>query len=726
MSELNDKLLEIKRQKDEYILPENLKKNVTVYGVTGTLEPGSGGGDVKLFDTVEHMQQDPDASAGDLALVYDNNPGELEPFIRFNTMICPDEVTLSEAVTDYISFNFVTDESSTGYFDGSGDLRPNGLSLWGWSSSGELNIEYSSSDGVTYTRTDGGSSLIDIQAVAYLYIDTEYETFDSRIGKFFYIVKNTFNGLYKYDGETYVYAPTQLSNITPDYVLPDKTVYANNGIVSGSEQAYSHTPQTYIRDNYFKTPKYYNTWGYYIPNSNLQITNSVGNNGNLVKANTIQYWKQCDITSSPYSNLVVGDISGHNKKNYINLASSTDGTKLLKVGCSTAFGLTDDFITINKVTLNIVSNDGSTLKTITGRFYIPVIGSNVFYVIDYDSSKNINFIKYDLDEDISTPSIVNTIPFSSTYTDRNFMVRGSNNIVVIGLYDYVNTTVKYDAYVFDIHTNSSDTYNESLVKIYTRNTTATDSYSRNITCYIKLSTDKNKYGIDITTGSINDDTHLTILMYYQSKATNTYKQLYSVTGHYWVGYSNIIYIDSNYLYFRVYEWGNTSQTTYKIIKSNYNTGTNTDITSNFSATDYNGDTIEIKDFNPLLLSQTRILYASKNNFIYNLAVQVTSNGLSVTAGDKKALTYGVVHTDKATLPTNYAFYLLDFGTDTVNNYSFFQYYDDIGKIKVLQFSEITDSGTADEYDCFTIKWYNDSYNSTNIYVGDCGILSKLN
>lgn len=30
MSELNEKLLEIKRQKDEYILPENLKKDVTV------------------------------------------------------------------------------------------------------------------------------------------------------------------------------------------------------------------------------------------------------------------------------------------------------------------------------------------------------------------------------------------------------------------------------------------------------------------------------------------------------------------------------------------------------------------------------------------------------------------------------------------------------------------------------------------------------------------------
>lgn len=42
MSELQEKLLEIKRQKDTYILPENIKKDITVYGVTGTYE-GSGG-----------------------------------------------------------------------------------------------------------------------------------------------------------------------------------------------------------------------------------------------------------------------------------------------------------------------------------------------------------------------------------------------------------------------------------------------------------------------------------------------------------------------------------------------------------------------------------------------------------------------------------------------------------------------------------------------------------
>ena len=68
MSDLGDKLLEIKRQKDTYILPENIKKDVTVYGVTGILETGSGSGDVKVFETIEEMQQDTTAQKGDLAV----------------------------------------------------------------------------------------------------------------------------------------------------------------------------------------------------------------------------------------------------------------------------------------------------------------------------------------------------------------------------------------------------------------------------------------------------------------------------------------------------------------------------------------------------------------------------------------------------------------------------------------------------------------------------------
>lgn len=38
MSELSEKLQEIKRQKDTYITPNNLRKDVTALGITGTLD----------------------------------------------------------------------------------------------------------------------------------------------------------------------------------------------------------------------------------------------------------------------------------------------------------------------------------------------------------------------------------------------------------------------------------------------------------------------------------------------------------------------------------------------------------------------------------------------------------------------------------------------------------------------------------------------------------------
>ena len=42
MSQLQNNLREILRQKNRYLLPENLKKDVTVLGVTGTLDPEQG------------------------------------------------------------------------------------------------------------------------------------------------------------------------------------------------------------------------------------------------------------------------------------------------------------------------------------------------------------------------------------------------------------------------------------------------------------------------------------------------------------------------------------------------------------------------------------------------------------------------------------------------------------------------------------------------------------
>ena len=192
MSELNDKLLEIKRQKDEYILPENLKKDVTVYGVTGTLESGSGG--VKLFDTVEHMQQDPSPSEGDLAIVYREEIQPVTAESEFDSCIFPNTVVLDEAFTGDISGRFGAVDSSSGYFDGNVDMSSSRFRFNGFGDK-NVRITYTSSDGITYTRTDGGEELQEFG------VTIKYQPmrpWNDVFGNFMKIGGKYFDGLYEY------------------------------------------------------------------------------------------------------------------------------------------------------------------------------------------------------------------------------------------------------------------------------------------------------------------------------------------------------------------------------------------------------------------------------------------------------------------------------------------------------------------------------------------------
>ena len=225
MSELNDKLLEIKRQKDEYILPENLKKDVTVYGVTGTLEPGSGGGDVKLFDTVEHMQEDEDAQDGDLAVVYREEIQPVTEESEFDSCIFSNTVVLNEAFTDNIFGSFRN--TGSGYFEGYVELSSSNFRFSGYGRSGEIRVQYESQDGITYTRTDGGEELVEF-GVTIKY--APYEPWNDVIGNFMKIGGNYFEGLYKYDS-SYI--------STTDFgLLPISGIDITNSTYTGSPEGH--------------------------------------------------------------------------------------------------------------------------------------------------------------------------------------------------------------------------------------------------------------------------------------------------------------------------------------------------------------------------------------------------------------------------------------------------------------------------------------------------------
>ena len=195
MSGLNDKLLEIKRQKDTYILPENIKKDVTVYGITGTLEAGSSGGDVKLFDTVEHMQEDENPQEGDLAVVYGEEIQPINEESEFDSCIFPNTVVLDEAFTGRISGSFIVVDSSSGLFNGNVSMSS---SSFRFDSFGEtmVGVKYTSNDGITYTRTDGGEELQEFGVT--IKWESMGRPFNSIIGNFMKIGGGTFEGLYEY------------------------------------------------------------------------------------------------------------------------------------------------------------------------------------------------------------------------------------------------------------------------------------------------------------------------------------------------------------------------------------------------------------------------------------------------------------------------------------------------------------------------------------------------
>ena len=228
MSELQDNLTEILRQKNTYLLPTNIRSGVTILGVTGTLEPSSGGGDVKLFATEQQMQADPNPSEGDLAVVYGE---ELQPVTEeseFDSCLFPNEVVLDEAFTGSISGGFGATEQGV-VFAATVEVSSSGFIFSDYVKS-EIIAQYTSQDGITYTRTDGGEELQEFGTT--IKWESFFGPFNSIIGNFMKIGGKYFGGLYEYKSNEYIMTKNQL-DATLDYVY-EKTFYGKNGVENGT------------------------------------------------------------------------------------------------------------------------------------------------------------------------------------------------------------------------------------------------------------------------------------------------------------------------------------------------------------------------------------------------------------------------------------------------------------------------------------------------------------
>ena len=232
MSQLQDNLNEILRQKNTYLLPANLKKDVTVLGVTGTLES---------IDT-----SDANAVASDIAqdkTAYVNGQ-KITGSMTVDTLVDNTDPTQAQLTVDN-HYNFVIINANSGN-NKKQIINPNtNISVATTFANAATGLGLTADKIVTgntilgVVGTGGGTTAHDAVKLFTSSSDMNNDN-DKVLGDIAIVYNNsTLTGLYVVtsvnDTLTYTPLPTQLSAITSGDVYLNKVVMgANNNIVTGT------------------------------------------------------------------------------------------------------------------------------------------------------------------------------------------------------------------------------------------------------------------------------------------------------------------------------------------------------------------------------------------------------------------------------------------------------------------------------------------------------------
>ena len=187
-----------------------------------SIETGGSETGVKLFETIDEMQADTTANAGDLAVVYGS---EIKPVSNgdiITSITFPKIVVFNEAITSDYRGTLHNDSEPRIFFVI--QLNASMFMLRDMNGTVPPEIHYSSEDGITYTRTDSNEDTYEIG-------ETTVENLDEHICEFLQTGVFVFEGLYSYEGSRYKLAPTQL-DATPEYVY-NTLFYGKNGVEIG-------------------------------------------------------------------------------------------------------------------------------------------------------------------------------------------------------------------------------------------------------------------------------------------------------------------------------------------------------------------------------------------------------------------------------------------------------------------------------------------------------------
>ena len=258
MSDLQTNLEQILNEKETKIIPENIKKGVQIFDIVGTLEQGTSG--VKLFETQEEMQADTTAKEGDLAVVYRSEIQNMTADTQTQYITFPETVTLQEAFAGNASTGLRAVDSSV-MFSGNATVQSDVFNFDVFSEKGMIRVMYTSSDGITYTRTEfsGGSGAltnpVDLGTIIKV---GNSEAWNDVLGHFMQVEGNIFEGLFVYNESLYILAPTQLNAISS--TIYNAVAYGKDGVAEGTlTQSPSNSFADINAEVYYKIQKAYDS-----------------------------------------------------------------------------------------------------------------------------------------------------------------------------------------------------------------------------------------------------------------------------------------------------------------------------------------------------------------------------------------------------------------------------------------------------------------------------------
>lgn len=467
---LQTKSVEITTNGSISILPDTNYDGMSQVDLTVNVPQEGGSGDVKLFETIADMQADADPEDGDLAIVYRNETVIPSPGDTISSITPPATVIFDTAISGTKTLNlrgtnvYLQCRLTASQFrisDMRGVVYPN--------------VTYTSSNGLTYTRTDSGAATYDLGENL-----TIPSTANTNILKFLQSGGMVFEGLYEYkshpsteliEGLTNVVSPSsyqtstvEISDIRRVVELVENKLNTDVGLGSHPSRRYSIIKINniyrvyfgiYIDSTYgniespvgllFTDDKSYLTFGTSHTTTDILITD------NLADTNGTTYKPYCydvDITNetvtdtqlstSSFTQITVGSNIKMKGPELTNLGVivqynvSNSGSIAYNVSYITSSGSSGTIQNLPTEVMDYLLADTQLTLSSSNQLLPDVVGYGKNGVITGDNSIYDNLNKLTLVNKVLSNSISSTHILASTY--RNF-----NNDIQTRFFKKTNT-----------------------------------------------------------------------------------------------------------------------------------------------------------------------------------------------------------------------------------------------------------------------------------------------